>query len=211
MSGFFCTFVGEIRYDTSLHFAKLCCIVYSFKFNHLKLKKTPEQPDGIHPPSHSGRDALRGREGVGKETKIMSGIVQYLTYQDNRKNIGTGKFYARAVHTTVIDSDQLAERIQRNCTVKKSDVYAVLIELAEVMKDELQNSNRVKIDNFGTFYLNLKSTGAESEDKFTVAENIVGCKVRFLPEHTKDAATGVYTVPFTQGVKFQKATGFVKA
>ena len=120
----------------------------------------------------------------------MAGIVQYVTYQDNRKNIGTGKFYARAVHTTTIGSEQLAERIQRNCTVKKSDVYAVLIELAEVMKDELQNSNRVKIDNFGTFKINIKSTGAESEDKFTATENIVGARVRFQPTQRRDTATG---------------------
>ena len=141
----------------------------------------------------------------------MAGIVQYVTYQDNRKNIGTGKFYARAVHTTTIDSEQLAERIQRNCTVKKSDVYAVLIELAEVMKDELQNSNRVKIDNFGTFKINIKSTGAESEDKFTATENIVGARVRFQPTQRRDTATGNTTTYFTDGLKYKSTDGFVKA
>lgn len=141
----------------------------------------------------------------------MAGIVQYVTYQDNRKEVGTHKYYARAVHNTIIDSNQLSERIQRNCSIKVSDVRAVLTELSEVMKDELQNSNRVKLDGFGTFYINVRSTGAESEEEFTATDNIKGCKVRFLPEHTKDAATGVYTVPFTQGVKFKKATGFVKA
>ena len=139
------------------------------------------------------------------------GTILYSTYQDNRKNIGTGKFYGRAIHPNVIDSDALAERIQRNCTVKKSDVYAVLIELAEVMKDELQNSNTVKLDNFGTFKINIKSTGAESEDKFTATDNIVGTKVRFRPEFTRDSATGNIKVNFTDGVKFQKATGFVRA
>ena len=141
----------------------------------------------------------------------MAGIVQYVTYQDNRKNIGTGKFYARAVHTTTIDSEQLAERIQRNCTVKKSDVYAVLIELAEVMKDELQNSNRVKIDNFGTFKINIKSTGAESEDKFTATENIVGARVRFQPTQRRDTATGNTTTYFTDGLKYKSTDGFVRA
>ena len=139
------------------------------------------------------------------------GTILYNVYQDNRKNIGTGKFYGRAIHPNVIDSDALAERIQRNCTVKKSDVYAVLIELAEVMKDELQNSNTVKLDNFGTFKINIKSTGAESEDKFTAADNITGTHVRFRPEFTRDTATGNIKVNFTDGVKFQKATGFVRA
>ena len=147
----------------------------------------------------------------GSERKIIMGTILYNVYQDNRKNIGTGKFYGRAIHPNVIDSDALAERIQRNCTVKKSDVYAVLIELAEVMKDELQNSNRVKIDNFGTFKINIKSTGAESEDKFTATENIVGARVRFQPTQRRDTATGNTTTYFTDGLKYKSTDGFVRA
>ena len=60
--------------------------------------------------------------------------VFYRLHQD--QSTGTkrsGKWYARAVPTAVIGTRQLAEIIQRNCTVKKSDVMAVLEELVEVM------------------------------------------------------------------------------
>ncbi len=88
---------------------------------------------------------------------------------------------------------------------------AVLIELAEVMRDELQNSNTVKLDNFGTFKINIKSTGAESEDKFTATENIVGARVRFQPTMRRDTATGNTTTYFTDGLKYKSTDGFVRA
>ena len=75
--------------------------------------------------------------------------VFYRLHQD--QSTGTkrsGKWYARAVPTAVIGTRQLAEIIQRNCTVKKSDVMAVLEELVEVMKDQMQDSKRVKLDGF---------------------------------------------------------------
>jgi len=141
----------------------------------------------------------------------MAGIIQYVTYQDNRKEIGTHKFYGRAVHTTTIGTEQLADRIQRSCTLKVSDIVACLKELSEVIKDELGNSNRVRIDGLGTFYVNIKSVGAESEDKFTATDNITGFRVKFLPEGRKDNATGKITRTWVDGLKVQKATGFVKA
>ena len=55
--------------------------------------------------------------------------VFYRLHQD--QSTGTkrsGKWYARAVSTAVINTRQLAEIIQRNCTVKRSDVMAVLEE-----------------------------------------------------------------------------------
>ena len=77
--------------------------------------------------------------------------VFYRLHQD--QSTGTkrsGKWYARAVPTACIGTRQLAEIIQRNCTVKKSDVMAVLEELVEVMKDQMQDSKRVKLDGFGS-------------------------------------------------------------
>ena len=74
--------------------------------------------------------------------------VFYRLHQD--QSTGTkrsGKWYARAVPTACIGTRQLAEIIQRNCTVKKSDVMAVLEELVEVMKDQMQDSKRVKLDD----------------------------------------------------------------
>ena len=54
--------------------------------------------------------------------------VFYRLHQD--QSTGTkrsGKWYARAVPTDVINTRQLAEIVQRNCTVKKSDVMAAIL------------------------------------------------------------------------------------
>ena len=67
-------------------------------------------------------------------------VLKYKLYQvKNKTASGTGKWGARAVMTGKADLATLSERIQRNCTVKRSDVLAVLTELVEVMRDELQN------------------------------------------------------------------------
>ena len=78
--------------------------------------------------------------------------VFFRLHQD--KSVGTkrsGKWYARMVPMGVIDTRRLAEIVQRNCTVKKSDVLAVISELVETMRDQMQDGKRVKLDGFGSF------------------------------------------------------------
>lgn len=108
--------------------------------------------------------------------------VMYKLWQDNRKNtMYPGKWYARAVHQSVIDLSEISERIQRNCSMKKSDVQAVLTEMVEVMKDELQNSNIVKIDGFGQFKVGMKTKPASTAADFNASKNVSGYRVNFLP------------------------------
>ena len=130
--------------------------------------------------------------------------VFYRLHQD--QSTGTkrsGKWYARAVPTAVISTRQLAEIVQRNCTVKKSDVMAVIEELVEVMKDQMQDSKRVKLDGFGSFKIGIESKGAATAAKFAVAEHIKGLHVVFMPERTKDTA-GNRSKQFLQGAKVEE-------
>ena len=115
--------------------------------------------------------------------------VFYRLHQD--QSVGTkrsGKWYARMVPTSCINTRQLAEIIQRNCTVKKSDVMAVLEELVETMRDQLQDSKRVKLDGFGSFKIGINCKGARSAKAFTVNDNIEDLHVVFTPERTTDNA-----------------------
>jgi predicted histone-like DNA-binding protein len=70
--------------------------------------------------------------------------------------------------------------------VKRSDIVAVISELVETMKTALQNSNKVKLQKFGTFKIGLNTTGAETLEKFNVQQNIKGMHVLFQPETTID-------------------------
>ena len=100
----------------------------------------------------------------------------------NPKSSSYGNVYAKAVITNTIDLSMLADRIQRNCTAKRSDVLAVLTELVEVMQDELQSGHKVKLDGFGSFKIGIRGTTAESVEEFKVSENVKGLRVNFQPE-----------------------------
>ena len=58
-------------------------------------------------------------------------MLNYKVYMNkNKKNLKTyNKFYARAVYLGTTELAGMADKIQANCSVKKSDVLAVLTEL----------------------------------------------------------------------------------
>lgn len=131
--------------------------------------------------------------------------VFYRLYQNNNENfVNKGKWYARATMTETVDMKKLADRIQRNCTAKKSDVWAVLTELVEVMQDELQASHRVKLDGFGAFKIGIQSVGADSVKDFTAIKHVKGLRVIFQPE-TKISADKTRTRTFLTGCTVQEA------
>lgn len=105
-------------------------------------------------------------------------------YQDKRKT-SNNLWYGRAWHPGILDTRALAKRIEQNVSVKESDVYAVLIELAEVMTYEISNGNKCHLDRFGYFGVSLRSTGAGTEADFSIKENIKNAKVIFTPEYTR--------------------------
>ena len=122
------------------------------------------------------------------------------------QSVGTkrsGKWYARMVPIGMIDTRGLAEIIQRNCTVKRSDVMAVLEELVDTMRDQLQDSKRVKLDGFGSFKIGITSKGARSAKAFTTSDNITGMHVVFTPERSTDTA-GNRVKQFLQGAKCEE-------
>lgn len=128
--------------------------------------------------------------------------IQYVVKQA-KGTLGKGQYYGRAVHPTTVDLDTIAQRIQRSCSMTKGDVLAVLTELVTVMTDELQNSNKVKIDGLGLFYIGIRTKGAESEEKFTANDNIKSFICHFLPEARKQG--NAYVRTFCDGIKAVKA------
>ena len=128
-------------------------------------------------------------------------MVRYKLYQDNRKNSTTrGQWYGRAAVMGVTNLEALSDRIQRNCTAKRSDVQAVLTELVEAMADELKAGNRVKLDGFGSFKIGIRTKGAETAKAFTVSKNVKGLHVLFQPE-VKRSADGSRVKTFLTGVQ----------
>jgi len=124
-------------------------------------------------------------------------IKKYVNSQSDKN----GQFYARAVVTGEMNLDAVATKIQQNCSMKKSDVLAVVNELVEVITEAVQDSKRVRIDGLGSFKITLRSTLAADLDSFS-ANNIKGFRVNFMPEYKKDA-TGKRTTKILDGVQAQ--------
>ncbi len=131
--------------------------------------------------------------------------ILYKLAKDNRKTSRTaGQYFGRAIVTSVIDTEGLAEIMQRNSTVKKSDILAVLTELVETMTDQLQNSIRVKLNGFGSFKIGIRGTGSKTIDEYSVAKNVKGLHVNFTPQSMKDAS-GTRTKKFLTNATVQEA------
>ncbi|MBR5697998.1 MAG: HU family DNA-binding protein [Prevotella sp.] len=118
--------------------------------------------------------------------------IKYRLYQDNRAESTTrGKWYARAIYPkTPKCTKDLAQMIQDNVSVKKSDVIAVLDELVNVMKLWLQESYRVKLDGFGSFKIGLATKPADTAKDFSASKHVVGSRVNFQPETHWSSASG---------------------
>ena len=137
--------------------------------------------------------------------------VKYRTYQDNRKNsTQQGKWYGQAVVDEVVDTEKLAEIIQRNSSMKRSDVKAVLTELSEVVRDQLLAGNRVVIDGFGSFKVGFSSKPADTREDWTPQNNITSTRINFQPESTNVISGGRRTrsIVALQGIQFTELRGY---
>ena len=94
--------------------------------------------------------------------------------------------------------------MQRNCTLKKADIVAVISELIETMADQLQDSKRVKLNGFGSFKIGIRGEGADSAADFSTSKNIKGLHVLFQPE-VKTDGSGLRQKTFITGCSVQEA------
>lgn len=133
-------------------------------------------------------------------------VLYRLSQNKNTMSKAYGKWFATAVMTGTIDTDELATIMQRNCTVKKSDILAVITELIETMQDQLQSSKRVKLNGFGAFKIGIENEkgGANTAAEFTVGKNVKGLHVLFQPE-VKTDSNGQRQKTFISGCSVQEA------
>ena len=133
-------------------------------------------------------------------------VLYRLSQNKMSKSSAYGKWFAQAVMTDTVDTDELASIMQRNCTLKKSDINAVITELIETMQDQLQNSKRVKLKGFGSFKIGIENApgGAATAADFTASKNIKGLHVLFQPE-VKSDSNGQRTKTFISGCSVQES------
>ena len=104
------------------------------------------------------------------------------TQNKNDQSAAYGKYYAQAVYDTkFIGTSELADFIQTQATVKRSDIKAVLDELGAAMKHYFELGQKVKLEGIGTFKVGFSSIGAATKEGCGAA-NITNRRVLFLPE-----------------------------
>lgn len=107
--------------------------------------------------------------------------VKYRKVVNNRKNSKTkGKVYGRAVVDGVIDTKEIARKINKRCTLTEPDIIAVINALETEIAYALADGKRVILDGFGSFKVGISTSPADTPKKFTTA-NIKGFHVVFAP------------------------------
>ena len=100
----------------------------------------------------------------------------------NDESTAYGKWFATAVYDQrFITTEELAEFIQTQASVKKSDIKAVLDELGGALKHFFELGQKVRLDGIGIFKVGFSSIGAATKDGCG-AQNITTRRVLFQPE-----------------------------
>ena len=77
------------------------------------------------------------------------------------------KYYGHVQARGDISLREMSERIQQTCTVHKSDVFAVLVALEDVITEALKNGEIVRLGELGTFQIGISSKGAATEEDYS--------------------------------------------
>ncbi|HCY69073.1 MAG TPA: DNA-binding protein [Bacteroides cellulosilyticus] len=111
------------------------------------------------------------------------GTVKLKRYQ-RRKNIGDSSsplyYYLRQKPDSgqLYNINRIASEIEGIGALSVEDVEHVIKSLVRSMKQILRDGNRVKLDNFGTFYITFRCPGVETAAKCSVKN------IRFLADNT---------------------------
>lgn len=127
-----------------------------------------------------------------------------MAFYKTMKLKSNGKYYPVAV---LVDksftTDELADRLAAVSTVSRSDVYAVLKDLAPVMADMMNAGRSVRLEGLGSFRYTIdamKDGAAKEED---VDESYVrSTRIRFVPETTHKRRRGDATRALADSVRW---------
>lgn len=132
----------------------------------------------------------------------------YRRYQNkNGKSAANGKWYGRLVINHTVGLEELAAEMQENCTVKRSDILAVLTELGQTMKSILQDGKRVKVNGLGSFKMGMSTEGVTRRDDFNIGLHLKQLRVLFQPESYK-TSSGTRAKEWTTGVVFTELPAY---
>ncbi|MBQ7510561.1 MAG: hypothetical protein IJT53_06635 [Prevotella sp.] len=109
---------------------------------------------------------------------------QYCLYQNkNTKSTTFGKYYARPItESKFVEMDAVADFIQTQASVKRSDVKAVIDEMGYAIMHFLGQGRKIKIKGLGIFKPSVSSKPLEQLADWDQAKYLNTTKLLFLPD-----------------------------
>lgn len=109
----------------------------------------------------------------------MSSLIFNVAQKVNPRDVeGPRKFYAVKAPQGEIDVRSLARRISRETMLGIVETTAVIEALLQAVPEVLSEGKTVRLGEFGSFRLTLKSQGAESPEAFNQSQ-ILGTNLIF--------------------------------
>ena len=109
-------------------------------------------------------------------------VLVKVTQNKNSMSTAFQKYYGKVVTTGTMSYKELTKHMSEHNSVYGEDVCSgVAIKLESCILEQLLEGKKVQFGDLGTFYLSVKSEGAETEEKFNMGQNIKGLYLRFSP------------------------------
>ena len=147
--------------------------------------------------------------------------IEYDFYR-NPNSQGTDKkrYHARVVSSDRISTDELAEEIQKECSLTITDVKAVLIALGDKLAKHLGDGSKVHLEGIGYFQVNLQCKEEVRTTRSVRSDNVEFKSVSYradneLKKHLKKqkiqrSQTKIHSVEMTEEEIDQKLTDYFK-
>ena len=106
-----------------------------------------------------------------------------------------GKWYPQGVTIgKPVTTKEVANRLADLSALSPGDCYSMLGNLGKVLGEYMNSGRTVKLDGVGTFYYtaNASGQGVDTADEVS-AKQIIGTRVRFIPEMTRGVKNQVTT------------------
>jgi predicted histone-like DNA-binding protein len=114
---------------------------------------------------------------------------------DPRDPESSGKFYAKAQAAGVITIDDLADDISYSTTLTDGDVLNVIRALIKQIQKHIQNGNIVRLENLGSFQVQIRSKGSPTREEYTT-DLIKSVHLQFRPGKGLNSALQLSSLKF---------------
>ena len=112
-------------------------------------------------------------------------VLIKVSQNKNDKTTAYGKWYSRVVNTKTMSYPELCKHMSEHNSIYGEDVcLGVANKLQNCILEQLLEGKKVQFGELGTFYLSVKSTGANKEEDFNLGININGLFLCFSPSRT---------------------------